>query len=344
MQFKKTTTFILVLSVQLIIVFLINPKPSFAYLSPSTLQLIQSAITPLLNLTFILITPLAFFARKIKRYPKIFIGIIIISTISLGINLGIITYKYLALNKLNDPGTSYSNNKISYSQCIKSNYINFLSLGSINYIPKEYTTQFVIDNYPFQIINLGNSEAIRFKNEIFINDASNLYKKILIKTKTLGKEDNLIIHCWGGEHSSSSIAQFLAQEGFKNLHILESTPTNIYFEMEEIGVDTNKYFKKVAISSTNPALVRIPKSQISSLNSNEYFVFYKVKNYLKMVDDFKIITHNNSSYVEDWSNVNFIKGKRINFICDTSETCNSLHTLLSLSNYNNIGYIIVAYE
>ena len=202
---------------------------------------------------------------------------------------------------------------------------------------------YLIDNNgKVNIVSLGHAEKVRFSNEIFVNQSIDEVEEAILKTANLSKTEPLFIHCHGGAHSSSVLAQFLSNKGFTNIFILQTTPEDVQKRMQSLGLDTKDYFILSGPGGPDP-IVRV------SLNSNllkltDTYYFYKVDNCQEYIDSYKSLTNNNTFCLDSFNPDVVRNFNKVHFLCDNDNDCSYLHTTLFLKRLRNIGYLVVLHE
>ena len=341
-KFTKKIVYLLTFS---IILFSKNVN---AFISPSTLQLIATSIGSFVWWFFV-----AFFVFFVVMFKKIALinhkkkMIILFILIGLiGSLFGFYTAKIVHLRELNTFESIEQNQMISYDTCVRENYLKFIPKSNITIMNTSESVSFFTNyNFDFNIVNVDYLGSTRFNDEIVLYNQTDSFNKIKFIETNLDKNVPLILHCNGGGHSSSMIAQYLALKNFSQIYVLTTTPERIQKEMELKKIDSQKYFKYVKSEEYTP-LIRVSLSVDKDLLSNkDFYYFYKVDECAKTIQKSTLINNNNSVCMNTLD-FDYLKkiGKHTHFVCDSNDECNILQTLIKINNKFDFGYLVVINE
>lgn len=321
-----------------------------AFISPTTITLVaQSVGTFFWGLLAILAVNLLILLKKMKKKKKIVL--IIFTIIIVGILLGNLSSKYINARKLNtyDKVNNYSIEEMTYSECIKYNFLSFFSKNTeISVYSTDDMIAFLLKNQTFNILNIGNNVPLRFKNEVYIDQTTGDFNELYEKIKDLDKNIPLFIHCGGRGHTSSMIANLISRKGFKKIIILSTSPEDLALRMNQINLDYKNYFKINEQEKNNP-IIRISYSaELEKTDIEDVFLFYKVSNFETYLEDSPYFNELNSKRMYDLDFDYYIENvdnnSKIHFLCDEEIECKLLQSTLAISNIKNKGYLVILYE
>jgi len=201
-------------------------------------------------------------------------------------------------------------------------------------------------NTPPVILNIGYRDDTRFKNDIFIEPQYSELEDLYSKTQHLGKAEPIFIHCTGGGHTASMIAQMLAKEGYSDLNVLAFTPESLMSTMQSRGLRVEDFFVQEENSQETKAIIRISlKANANLLHERDSFFFYKVKNCQEYINLYSFLNSGNSICSSDFD-PDFLNEKeaKTHFLCAQVGDCTYLQAVLQNTDSTHIGYLVLLYE